>query len=179
MEDYDNVYGSAEDHTIGFVESFSMAANSPAVARAMALTKQALEELNFTVVTFDLEDEMKKFFGPYMAGTAHGSLYKGVVNEMLDAGEASLFGLPKSERPPDEKWEAIMKERYRLTHEFSKKWQEAGISALITPVSPVAPATMKHMGKIGIKYLLKSLGLWSMHGYPAGVMPVTEVQEDE
>ena len=85
----------------------------------------------------------------------------------------------KGERPPDEKWEQLMKERYQITYDFSKRWREAGLTALVTPLSPVAPATIAHMDKLGKSYMFKSAGLWSFHGYPAGVIPVTEVQEDE
>lgn len=77
----------------------------------------------------------------------------------------------------DEQLDDVLKQRAELTNTMSQMWQDEGLTALISPFWPsVAPRgeDMKDMG-----LMIEYSGLWNMNGFPAGVIPVTEVLENE
>jgi len=75
------------------------------------------------------------------------------------------------------KYELEMKKGKLFCERFAKKWQEAGITALIAPQFPTASLKLESVGPMGLM-LLYSI-FWNITGYPSGVIPVTKVREDE
>ena len=81
---------------------------------------------------------------------------------------------------PDE-FIKFLKAREDFVFEFSSKWQSLGFTALISPVVPhcafrleTARSKSSHVEAMGeYNYL------WSITGFPAGVLPITRVWPDE
>ena len=69
------------------------------------------------------------------------------------------------------------KRRYTFCYEFSQKWQDLGISALVTPNFPHCSFKAKNADDMGL--MLEYIFLWNVLNYPCGVIPVTTVREDE
>ena len=74
-------------------------------------------------------------------------------------------------------FEVVLKERYQWCYQFAKKWQDSGITALISPIWPHAAPKADDVGDQG------TMGEYSfilnLNGYPAGIMPVTDVLPSE
>ena len=69
--------------------------NSEAVNRAMNMTKKALIDLGYEVVSFDIEDDIKKIMPYYFYGMEYGSLYTNSINELIESGETLADGISK------------------------------------------------------------------------------------
>jgi len=70
-----------------------------------------------------------------------------------------------------------MKQRHDFCIEFSKKWRQSGVSAVVSPTFPHCAFPSKLADDMGL--MCEYTFLWSILHYPGGVVPVTTVQEDE
>ena len=77
----------------------------------------------------------------------------------------------------DQSMEKLLKEREELTLKVSKMWRDKGLSAVITPIWPHAAFKMSNAAEM--MELNTFAHLWSVTGFPAGVLPITKVNEDE
>jgi len=62
-------------------------------------------------------------------------------------------------------------------HKMCKKWQDAGINALISPAFPHCAFESKNIEELGSFY--EYVTMWNMLGFPAGVLPITIVEQSE
>ena len=60
---------------------------------------------------------------------------------------------------------------------MSREWQEAGLTALISPIWPHCSPNLTEVYEMGA--LGEYSFIWNLLGYPAGVMPVTTVLSSE
>ena len=70
-----------------------------------------------------------------------------------------------------------MRDRYRYCYEFSKKWQAAGISALICPTWPHCAFKADNAMDMGM--MLDYIFPFNIMHYPAAAIPITTVRENE
>jgi len=71
----------------------------------------------------------------------------------------------------------IYTRRQEFAYRFSQKWKEAGISALLTPSWP--HCSMKAEKFLKWDQMEEYLLIWNILHYPAGIIPITQVAEDE
>lgn len=108
-----------------------------------------------------------------------GPILRGFIRVVLKAigmgrtVEASTYVKKLSSHEYDN----VMRNRYEFAQRFSKKWQKAGISALVTPAFPHCSFRAKHADDMGL--MLEYIFLWAILYYPAGIVPVTTVKKDE
>ena len=91
--------------------------------------------------------------------------------------DAELLSYLKIYKPYGPEYTQMLKRRYEFVHEFSQKWQRWGIDALVTPIFPHTSFRAKHADEMGL--MLEYCFIWSLLMFPAGVVPVTDVQKDE
>eukprot|EP00347_Sterkiella_histriomuscorum_P018941 403343571 len=73
--------------------------------------------------------------------------------------------------------DGLIMQQSQLQISMLKKWQDAGIEALLIPVFPTCSFQAKYAGDMGV--FLDYVSIWSVLHYPQGVVPVTEVLESE
>ena len=71
----------------------------------------------------------------------------------------------------------MLVDRNNFRKEFSKRWQEWGISAIVSPAFPTCAFNAKDAQDMGI--MLDYTFLWNSLCYPSGIVPVTTIQKDE
>mmetsp|Transcript_11487 Transcript_11487/g.19442 ORF Transcript_11487/g.19442 Transcript_11487/m.19442 type:complete len:147 (-) Transcript_11487:88-528(-) len=76
-----------------------------------------------------------------------------------------------------DEYETLMRKRYEFCSKFSKKWQDSGVSAVISPVFPTCSFPAKLADDMGL--MGEYLFLWNLLHYPSGVVPVTTVNPEE
>lgn len=74
-------------------------------------------------------------------------------------------------------YEQFLHRRKNFAYRMSKKWQDLGISAMVTPSFPHCSFKAKHADDMGL--MLEYIFLWNVLNYPSGIVPVTTVQPDE
>lgn len=60
---------------------------------------------------------------------------------------------------------------------MSKKWQDLGLTAMVTPTFPHCSFKAQHADDMGL--MLEYIFMWNTLHYPCGSIPVTTVQDDE
>jgi len=75
------------------------------------------------------------------------------------------------------KFEAFLKQRYEFVYEMANRWQRDGISALLTPFWPHCACKASNAGDMGM--MLDYSVMWNITGFPAGILPITRVRENE
>ncbi len=71
----------------------------------------------------------------------------------------------------------IYKAKDRLEKTFKEKWDSLKLDAVIGPVYP--HSAFKHEDAEELAFIADFLTIWNVLDYPAGVVPVTTVQEGE
>lgn len=61
--------------------------------------------------------------------------------------------------------------------DMSKRWREAGITAIVSPVFPVCAYKSEDADDLGVAF--DYTFIWNILTYPSGTIPVTTVQETE
>ena len=74
-------------------------------------------------------------------------------------------------------FEDALREKRDLTTEIAKLWKRRGLLALVSPIYPHCAPKCSQVDKTGL-FVEYSL-MWNLTGFPAGVLPVTRVREDE
>ena len=74
-------------------------------------------------------------------------------------------------------FEIFLKDRQNFVRRLSKKWQESGIEALVSPVFP--HCSFKNELAAEMNIMREYTRFWNTACFPAGVIPVTRVREDE
>ena len=62
-------------------------------------------------------------------------------------------------------------------HEFAEYWKEQGVEAIISPFFPHSAIRSANASKIGL--IIEYSAFWNVTGFPAGILPVTTVKENE
>ena len=60
---------------------------------------------------------------------------------------------------------------------MSKKWQDLGITCLVTPSFPHCSFHDKNADDMGL--MLEYMFIWNVLSYPCGIVPVSQVEEEE
>ena len=70
-----------------------------------------------------------------------------------------------------------MKKKQEFVQQVSEKWQRTGLTAVICPTYPNCAFKKDHTFDLGgqIDYAI----IWTVLDYPCGIIPVTQVQNDE
>ena len=89
----------------------------------------------------------------------------------------SYTTLKSLKRMPPHKYDKHLKRRYEFVYELSEIWKAAGIEALIMPFQPHCAIKNKNVFELGL--ICEHSLIWNVTGFPAGILPITKVQEDE
>lgn len=74
-------------------------------------------------------------------------------------------------------FEQLLKRRIEFTQRIAKKWQDHGLTAIISPLWQHCAPKRSDVADLSIN--VEYSVIWNITGFPAGVMPVTTVQENE
>ena len=85
----------------------------------------------------------------------------------------TVKGLKWAKIMSNDEWEACIIQTIRHRYEISRKWQEAGISALVTPSFPTCSFKSKDADDMGIMF--DYTFIWSILCWPAGIVPITTI----
>lgn len=77
----------------------------------------------------------------------------------------------------NQKLEKLLCERADFMLEMSQRWQDAGITALVTPCFPTCAFRSDDADDMGVMF--DYTFLWNILTYPSGTIPVTTIKEDE
>jgi hypothetical protein len=73
--------------------------------------------------------------------------------------------------------ELLMKQRQEFCYKFSQLWKDSGLDVVVTPAYPHCSFPSEQYKDLGITF--DYTFLWSVLEYPAGILTVTKVREDE
>jgi len=95
---------------------------------------------------------------------------------MIGMGRSSL-ALANARVMDDYEFEKLNSDRIEFSLDYSKRWQASGISALVMPSFPTCTFRAQHADDMGL--MCDYTWLWNILSYPAGTMPITQVQDNE
>jgi Asp-tRNA(Asn)/Glu-tRNA(Gln) amidotransferase A subunit family amidase len=73
----------------------------------------------------------------------------------------------------------VMDKMSAFVYDFNQKWEQLGFTALISPVMPHCAFNRTTADHSSTHLMAQYNYLWSLTGYPAGVVPVTVVEPEE
>lgn len=76
-----------------------------------------------------------------------------------------------------ENFELVLKRKQQFVYNMHDKMKDAGVTALVSPLWPHCAPKLKDVQDLGV--CLEYAAIWNVTGFPAGVIPITEVREDE
>ena len=76
-----------------------------------------------------------------------------------------------------EKFNDVLKQRYEFTYKIAQIWEKHGFVAMISPMWPHVAFQSQNHAEMGL--FVEYSNMWNLTGFPAGVMPVCNVQEKE
>jgi len=108
-------------------------------------------------------------------GEVPRTLIRGLFKLFGNHRQARALKFLKKMRPS--RYEKFMKDRYELADAIHHRWQEAGLTALITPDFPHCAFPIATADDFSM--MLDYIFLWNSLHYPAGSFPMTTVQPSE
>lgn len=173
----DHLYDSAlrKKLTFGLLLNDGVVTPHPPITRCLKAVAAALTAAGHTVLPFDptLHSEAVSIADTFY--TADGG--EDLRRAMSAGGEPYLPHVEKLvNRAPAisvyEYWQ-LNKRKWALQEAYAKKWQDSGIDVLLSPVMP--HGSVKHRECRWVGYTK----VWNVVDYPAGVLPVGDIREDE
>jgi len=192
---------------IGYFEELSWFSPSPACRRAVRETVKRLEMEGHELVPFTVPrlDELMEFFfnavgadggvftrefldgedvEEHVKGLAYNGLVPPFVKSVIAFVSEHAFGETKfakvlrcSNAKDVATYNRLFAERKRFKNYLMLTWRESNLDALISPPVP-CPAITHNTGKL-ISPLFVYTFLWNVVDFPAGVVPVTKVTQDD
>ncbi len=155
-------YEPAHAEEITYLYFKILGADGQAAARRLVGEDRVVEALSTLWRAAMMPPPLRKALGVALETVGEvrlGRLLRGAGERTVD----QLFGLAAR--------------RAELRHEEVDRWQKAGIDALVTPAyaTTAAPIGMAHDFTLGFCYVAR----WNVLDFPAGVVPVTTVRENE
>ncbi|KAI2663217.1 Fatty-acid amide hydrolase 1 [Labeo rohita] len=176
------VYESSEPLRIGYYENDGYLQSSPSMARAVRETKDLLEKAGHTLVPFQPLQLYHSFHelaikGIYSDGgrTLFCHLKEGPIDPCL-CGQDTVIGTPGFiKKSVEELWR--LHENIELyIQEVIAEWRRLNVDVLLCPI--LGPAyNFRYCGKLGS--VLSNTGLYNLLNFPAGVVPVSTVTEED
>ena len=105
-------------------------------------------------------------------------LNRGSVSRFFIHGLLNTIGMGRTTQAISElkirdnlSYELFLKKRYEFAHKISKKWQDLGITAMITPTFPHCSFKADNADDMGL--WLEYIMIWNTLNYPSGSIPIT------
>jgi Asp-tRNA(Asn)/Glu-tRNA(Gln) amidotransferase A subunit family amidase len=126
-----------------------------------------------------LYEQLLPQYGPQRQFLLGSALFRTVVKGLLKiTGNGRLAEHSRSLRPMDsDELYSLMKLHNQAALKMKKKWEEAGVQALIMPNHPIPAFKAADSKSVGT--LRDYQIMWSVLHYPAGTVPMTVMRDDE
>jgi Asp-tRNA(Asn)/Glu-tRNA(Gln) amidotransferase A subunit family amidase len=121
-----------------------------------------------------LLDVVRQEFMMVRAGTIKRGLI-GFVQKYIKHNERTCKMLNTFKRMNPSEFSLFLGKMEKFVHDFSMKWQNLGFTALVSPVMPHSAFSRETVMNPSAHQMGEYNFLWSITGFPAGVLPVTRV----
>ncbi|XP_035700175.1 vitamin D3 hydroxylase-associated protein-like [Branchiostoma floridae] len=200
------IYESKKPLKVGYFLDWELKMATPALTRAMKVTKEALEKAGHKLVQFQPPKSDHAFYdivvkcmladgGKTISNRISGEIANPRLKSQLPYLTMSYFWRkvvgfllkpisPRIARGMSNRvlrtiydlWQRLV-EREEYIREFLAAWEEAGIDVLLCPAYPI-PA-FKYKGAPALSETVLYTNIFNLLNFPAGVVPVTKVTEED
>lgn len=189
-------YHSQSSMRIGYyIHEYTYPTPCPSVVRAMKTTVVALSNAGHTMIPFTphsdgylkCEDVNKILTGLTMGGSTKKSSTKEkhlLTGEKLHPDLIAFYILSQKNKngfsdlkSAKSKYHSMISTRDKLRDRFSKAWRTAGIDVLLCPAFAFPAPPVEEVRNLSLA--VRTTQIYNLLDYPAGVVPVTHVTEED